>query len=151
MDSLDKYTPLSPKVIAALEKEGLYDLKIGDIFLRMESHHADIYRVTKITKDRIYYQEAKDWEATEWEKEESDSISEFSQYKARIKIDRDKSVMQHWQEAKDLIDGKTDISLYEDHASDSLSNDTALMNKNSKESLLSLQQHLDEKRKKPNW
>lgn len=165
MSSIDKYTPLPAKVLAGLAEAGYEDLRVGDIFLKEDSHYGcDVIRVTKIwghkskfnkhthVEIRVKYQKATNWEATEWKDESEASITEFKSYFLNrdccVKLGRDKTVVQYWQEAKDLIDGKIDISIYEDRDTDSLNTETAVMNKNSKQGLIAIQEHLEEKKNK---
>jgi hypothetical protein len=155
MNSVDLYKQLSPKVIEALQKEGV-DYKIGDMFIDGDSHHSGrVIRIVDIFEDneyykgdvRIKYQEAKDWEATKWNEGSTCSISQFGYYFGRAEKIEGKTFAEYRKEALDVIEGKIEIDFYKDQNTDSLNTDNALMSRNSKESLNALTNHLDGKKK----
>lgn len=153
---LNKYSPLPENITIALTKLGLDDFRIGDIFISVESHSCSVYRVCDVGFFNEYnestlmvkYQESIDWECTEWGKIKQTDADNFRSYYGRFKLDRNITFATARQEALDLIDGKIDISIYEDSTSDNISSETALISKHAKQGLQAVQQHLEQKKAK---
>lgn len=145
------YEALPPAVKQYFEEHG-FDYAVGDMYIK----EGQIARITKFSFDkkrkpvdryafRIYYQTATDWEATEWDRESSCYADEFGRYCGTVKLT--KTVAEHHKEALDLMEGKIDISDFEDNSADeAINNESALIHRSSKESLLNLQKGLEERR-----
>lgn len=161
---LTKYDPLTPEVIKAFEKEGIEDLKVGDIFIKDERDEVIVFKIVKfeITKEYgvyVHIHTAMNTEGTEWDSnrhysdgekfDDRYSVHDFKEYyiKRSIKLPGEKTVKEFYEEALDLITGKTSPTIYEDHTSDKVNTETGLIHKNSKEALLIIQKDLEEKRK----
>lgn len=154
MDNIQKYN-LSPAVIEAINQHAP-DLKVGDTFIKDGSYGVEVYRVKGFTEVEhgnntftyVIYERATDWDITEWE-EKRTSISDFKQYYLKqTKLPEGTTPKEWLEEAKKLIAGELDMSVYEDADSDSLNSNTALMNKSSKTALIAVQEQLEIKRKR---
>lgn len=153
---ITRYQQLPPQVIEYWAEHG-YDFKPGDTFI----YEDGIVRITRIEIDnkrednddykyKVYYQRAANYEATEWTKEDNVTVNNFTYYhRGATKLEPGKTVAEYWQEAKDIMEGKTDLSTYQDNQIDeSFNENTALIHRTSKEGLKVLQAGMEQKRSK---
>lgn len=119
-------------------------LNIGDIFLDRRNEY--LLKITEIktynNSISIHCDISKDADGSEWTHYSSIDILSF---KSMIKIDG--SVMDFRKNAQDIIDGKISIDSLLPSLDTNSENETALISKNSKESLILLQNDLEIKRK----
>lgn len=148
-----KYKDFPQEAKKYMLKEEYDGINVGDLYIAKE---ATIIKVQNITFDKtrkpidhysfkIEWVEAKDWQATEWGSKHTATIWDFQRYFPDRTLVT-KSIKEHWDEAVRLMEGKVDIEEYQDKQSDTLNSETALIHRSSKESLLALQQGMQEKR-----
>lgn len=151
---IKKYQEISLQAKTLIEKEGA-DIVQGAIYISSGRNGRDT-RVIKITKVEyikktkyheahveIHYDSAQNWECTKWSSYGSCKLDQFTEDYLRLQ----KPIKEYLKEVTDIIEGKQSIDLYRDKQSDSLSSDTAMISKNSKEGLLAVQGYLEEKQK----
>lgn len=140
----------------ALEKAGLENITIGSIWVEINSHYFYVRRVVGFEKTKRYshakkeevyvvYQEARDWEATVWRDESRKLLEEW---KKTDHVKLDKPFSEYREESLKVINGEMAISEFEDKESDTVSSETSLVSKNSKETLTALQGNLEDKKKR---
>lgn len=152
---IKKYEPFPPALKKIIDHSGA-DIAVGAWYID-KKNNARIIRISEIeyikkTKHQhedvhIHYDEATDWECTEWEKSSYVSLDNFRDRYLKL----DKTLQEHWDEALQVIKGEKTIEEYADHGSDNITtgnDNTSLISKNSKESLQMIQQHLEDKKKK---
>lgn len=171
MEKVAKYDQLTPAIKKEMERLGIDDLRVGDMFIKVDGqyhcdYHCDIIRVIGFErkgKNGVYvqYQVAVNWEATEWgdnsdEKEsnkfERTSLSQFKEYwtndRRTSKLERGKTLKEYFEEAANIMTGKTSLTAYEATLLGEVSEERALMHKGSKEALIAMQQDLEARRSK---
>jgi hypothetical protein len=140
---IKKFEPLPPK-IRELLGENSDKIVVGGIYISRRNG-IKIVRIREVKKNKdeitIHYDEATDWEATEWSQYGSDSPKKFLDEYLRL----EKPLEEYLREAAEVISGTRSIEEYSDIPSDSINESHALMHKGSKESLLAMQKSLDEK------
>ena len=140
-----------------LTDAGLDGLNVGDTFICDENDRCEIIRINRIDVDKkageisyIGYGHATQWDCSEFSKEYGGAhgAEEFNSYLERHRYTKitEGSFAEWQQKARDIINGKADISLYKDADSDMVNSETALMSNGSKESLIALQQDLTAKK-----
>lgn len=151
MSNIQKQTELDPKVKAELAKYlGLADIQIGDMYMR--NNKIEIVRITNLKYIKkwnnyyVYYQEAIDWECTEWEKESCSTFYDFDYYGfTKYKIT---GKFNEWREKSlDVIEGRLSIDSLADNSSDNLNAENAIMARTSKEGLIAIQKDLEQRKK----
>lgn len=161
MSKLEKYQK-NEIITSLLEKECPDGLNIGDIFIKPSSYQIAV-KVTNISfEDNDYqnqdpgfkvivsYKETANYDLTEWEKEKSDDFNSFKYnwFSSSIKIESGKNVADYVDKAKKIMTGEIGIeSLNDTDTDDNLNTETSLISKNSKTSLLALQNNLEDKKK----
>lgn len=154
--NIEKYTELSPAVKKILADNDASDVSIGDIFIggNYRSNDDTLFRITKMEyikkkkKDddeyiKVHYDICEDFEGMEWHQYNTADLKDF--LKTHTKLI--KSVSEHKQDALDVIEGRKSIDSFKDQSSETLNENTALISKNSKESLIAMQTGLEEKKK----
>lgn len=148
MSLIKTNSELPEKVKKELIAKGAEDLKIGDLFIRAD-HSADILRIREISyyhkELTVYYDHATDCEGTTWSSYGSDSIEGWNR-KGYQKLT--KSLSEHLEEAKKVINGEISMSVFEAPEGDEMSAETALIAKSSKDSLIAMQNDMESKKKK---
>ena len=137
-------------IIEALKKAGVEGIEIGSTWVSFDSYSSKVTRITGVKNDKkyglqIYYQEAKDWDATEWKEETYTSIDQWRQYYGQ-KLD--KPFSEYRQQSLKLISGEISLESFDDKETNNISSETAIIGKNSKATLTALQNSLEEKKKK---
>lgn len=142
------------------------NLNVGDIFV-IDDHYHEFIKISKIevrkvvdyaaTRDKkknpsgkqikvkevwVYYDCNEDWEGTEWRDYGSDELPEFIKKYGDYKID--KPIPEYTAEAAEVIKSGN-YDMYK--SSETVNEDEALVNMNSKEGLQVLKQGMDERRK----
>lgn len=167
---IQKYEALSAAIKAAMQKEEIDDLQVGDMFISTDnSYIGEILRVKGFKNDKkfgvyVLVEYAKDWEGIKWggteyndgeEHEKQYSLTDFknyylggsyeSSYHKAIKLERGKSVKEYYEEAMNIVAGKADITKYQLNELGEVNEDRALMHKGSKEALIALQEDLEKR------
>lgn len=140
---------LPDKILKALREAGIEGYEVGSVWVKVDNYYPEVTRIVGIEDGkygiRIRYQKAKDWEATQWGEESSTDLNQWKQYYG-VKLD--KPFSEYRAESLKVIAGEISIDSFEDKSSDNVSSETALVGKNSKDSLTALQVSLEEKKKK---
>lgn len=137
-----------------LIEAGLPDLNIGDIYI--DKNDGLLIRINKIIVNEqtgkiesIIYGKDTTWDGQQFTECYGSSYSavEFKRTIEGNYVRVEGNDVAAWhQKALDVIEGRTSIQQYTDNDTDSVNNETALMSKGSKESLLALQEDLNKKR-----
>lgn len=139
-----------PEQALAVIEQSSADIEVGATYIK----GTRIYLITGVKVDerfkepnthqvQILYREAKDWEATQWEKESSMSLENW-QYEKPARLQ--KSFAEYRKEADMLLSGEIAPSDYQD-TNDSINDNMALVGKASKEMLQHVQNELESKKK----
>lgn len=141
---MTKINKISKNTYSILKDKNI-DLNIDDIFL--DTRNNNLLKITDIKNDKynnivIYCDQSIDDNGNEWEYYSS---IEFRSFESFIKIKG--NISDFRKNAQDVIEGKIDILSLMPNQSNDINEETALVGKNSKESLILLQSDL-EKRKK---
>lgn len=155
MFEITKYQEL-PSAVKKFFEENDYKFEAGATYI---ANKASIVRINKITFDKkrkpvdnysikIYYQEAKDWDCTEWTSERSENPHNFEySYKELLKLER--PIKEYWSEALDFIENKKNIKELEYQAPETnMTSETGLIHRGSKASLIAIQNGLEERKTK---
>lgn len=151
---IKRFEQFPPKVKAIIEKEGA-DIVVGAMYIAAGQYRRNdtVIRISKIvfvkkTKWReehvmVHFDHATNWECTKWSQYGSSEVSQFNENYIRLT----KPIAEYLKEVQEIIDGKLSIDHFRDKESDTLSSGTALISKNSKQGLMAIQGHLEEKKK----
>ena len=162
-EELEKYSGKELSIIKSeIEKRCSEGLEVGDIFIKPDSSSIAV-KVTKIYYEEkdyqnpapslrimIGFQETENWELTKWEEERVYNLNDFHQYfvSGSVRIKRGENVSEYLDRAKKIMDGELDIESLNDVDTDkNVETDTAIISKNSKNSLILLQNNLEEKKR----
>lgn len=155
MKSIKKFERL-PDQLIKIQQESEVDFNVGDMFFT--SRADDIIRISKIEniarrkKDdsewTVFYDHTSTYECTEWSQY---GTCDFETFVKRVKsgeyVRMTESIQDLTKKALDVIEGRVDMSVYSQTEYDnSINEERAVMGRSSKESLLSIQKSLDDKK-----
>lgn len=146
---MSKELIITQSIRQELIQAGLEDLDIGTVYIGgFYSTDCNIIRIydVKVLKHGtfIYYEKARNWECTEWSQYGSSNINEWNR-QGYIKLN--KTIQEHIEEAKKLIKGELSLAEFETN-DEEINEETALINRTSKESLIAMKNAMTENKTK---
>lgn len=165
-EDLEKYSEKNDLIKSKIEQDfGIGGLEVGDIFIEVSSYSDIAVKVTKIEyeederykdsdieyKIKISYRETNNWELTEWEERERTSNYHDFKYhhiNGSTRVKNGENVSDYRDKAQKIMSGEINIdSLNDTDTDNTMNNESAIISKNSKTNLLSLQNNLEEKKR----
>jgi hypothetical protein len=154
-DLVKRNKEVHPKAIEAMQKHDRV-LEIGAWYIKKGSTNRDdtsfdVIQVIDITYNkrynhtRIEYSRATDWECTEFEKKEMASTDLY--YYSFTKLENGLDDFKKYRgESLLVIEGKISVDFYKDQASEAISEERALVSRDSKVVLAAMQQGMEKKK-----
>lgn len=160
-NSIKKFEQL-PEELKKKQAENEVSFSVGDMFFY--DREGEIIKIREINKDagewdsekgktikvwQVLYDSADNWEATKWSSYGSDKYDSFIKKVASgqyVKIDR--PLKEIVDEANKVISGEISIDVYSrNEFEESVNEETALIGRNSKQSLITIQNSLQQKKR----
>lgn len=163
MPDLEKYSGKELEVIQTTLQESLGDdgISIGDIFIKPSSSYLAVKVINITFKDNDYanqdpelkvfilYARTGNYDLSEWTDESTSDLRTFKYdwVQSGIRVKRGESIQEYLDKSKMIMSGDLDVESLNDTDTNSVNSETALISKNSKTSLISLQNNLEVKKK----
>ena len=164
MPDLEKYSGKNLEVVQSTitESVGPDGVSIGDIFIKPTSSYIAVKVINIFFKDNDYanqdpelkiiitYARAGNYDLSEWSDVSTSDLRSFKYdwVQSGIRVKRGESLTEYIDKSKKIIAGEFDVESLNDNNDDDTNTETSLISKNSKTNLLTLQNDLEDKKKK---
>lgn len=156
---IKKYEAMPPDLKKRQEEEG-EEFRVGDIFFDYRGEN--LLRISKIKQEKVwdnkadkqvnkwhvYYEQAQDWEGTEWHRYGSTEFEKFLQQVKEGELTKlTRPLSEVMDEARKVMSGEIDVAIYYESDVPEVNDNTALIHRSSKAGLIAIQKGLEVKKR----